>query len=141
MNVVLSPDELAGSCYRVFCLASGMDSFAPWEHLSLEFQEPWLRMALAAEAVLVGCEGRSYAQAGCALAEAQCKGDEQLLNLALSGTRNRTCYEALARHLMTLFESEKVPDVGTLELSWRDWAAGKVPYAGDAFLIEMEHAT
>lgn len=135
MTAILSPDELAASLYRAFCAALAIGS-APWEHLPLEHQAPWLRVALHGEQTLLACEGKSYAQAGEALARLQCANDPEALELAVRGTRNRTAYEALARHFMTLIDGEGLPDLAELEARWGPWALGKFEIGKDPFLVE-----
>lgn len=121
MTAVLTPDELAASCYRAFLSASGLRP-DPWEGLALEHQAPWLRVALHGEAALLSCEGRHPSEGGAALAALQARGDPALLEMALGAPRNRLAYEALARHLLTLIDGDGSPDLPALEASWADWA-------------------
>lgn len=121
-SLILIQEDLAQTCFRTWHLAGGVTS-QPWEHLSLESQMPWLRLAKRAEEVLTRMEGSNYQSVG-----------EELMRLAQGegewrcSPRDSIAWQGVARHLAALLDSDEIEsgeDLLELEASWSAWGEKK----------------
>jgi hypothetical protein len=113
----LNPEELAMSGFRVFCAANGVLE-PDWDNQSDEEQGRWLHMAKKAERVLESLDGKSFDLASRALCELWADGKiydglDRGLQLA---------WNATARHLATIFNSDEIDTLEALERMWVEWA-------------------
>lgn len=116
----LTQEEIAQTTYRAWAHAWGAP-VPPWETLSLEAQSTFLRLAKHAESAMTRLEGEGYTRV-----------TDELMRLAHGemepsrSPRDLIAWEAVARHLATLLDSDEVegPEaLGDLEASWAPWAA------------------
>lgn len=113
----LNTEEMASSAFRVFTGILGISK--PWDHLAIEEQERWLRVAKRAEQSLVRCESKPWAAAAQALQDLYLSEESPVHPKAI------TAWEAVARHLVCLFDCDEIVDLAELEKSWLEWAANR----------------
>lgn len=111
----LSTEDVAQTAWRAF--SSAMGSNVPWDFLSYEAQDPWLRLALRAEKVMQENEGRTYREVAAKLHEAAMGGGQ------FASPLHTLAWEAVTRHLMTLLDADDIADLDALEKSWAEWVA------------------
>lgn len=114
----LSTEEMAMSAFRVFCYASGVAE-PNWDHQSDEEQGRWLQMARRAERALESLIGKSYNQAARALCELW--SDNPLIYEGLAYPLQLS-WNATARHLAAVIDSDEIDSLDATERFWGDWA-------------------
>ena len=117
----LSPEEMAASAFRAFCFAGQVEVPPSWEEESCENQDRWLRLAQKAQQGLLDFDGQPVKQAAAWLL-GHWSHEEPGKVWGLLPRGLQLCWEAVARHLNTLLDSDEVSDVGALERSWNEWA-------------------
>lgn len=117
-NLALTPEDIANTCYRAWSHAWG-GAVPAWETLALEVQVPFLRLARRAESALERLQGQSFSRV-----------TEELMRLAFGEhepsrtPRDLIAWEAVARHLVALIDSDELDSpeaLGDLEGSWAPW--------------------
>lgn len=123
MEIKLEPLELARSAFKVFCLVMGQAE--DWDRASLERQQPWLLVGNQAGGLLERLEGNSFAHCGYELMRLHLAPEERPGALTVWNTlpaRARLAWEAVARHLATLLDSDEVTSLEEAEALWPAWA-------------------
>lgn len=120
-DLKLNLEETAATCYRAWHYAAAWKQ-QPWDHLSLDEQSLWLRMAKSCERIMELSEGKSYADAGESLAKVHCGDRDVVYTVYTANSRLKLAWQALARHLVTLMDSDDVESLDSLEQSWGPWA-------------------
>ena len=113
--------EAAASCYRAFAHAAQTDPL-PWGLLEPAAREGWLRVVRSGGLVLQAKDGRPAREMGEALRE--------LFGAPEGAPAFALPWEAAARHLFALIDSDDIDDLPALEQSWREWARNRLQKAG-----------
>jgi hypothetical protein len=121
----LDMEQVAQSACRVFCYVLGGP--ANWEGLSPEEQGAWLQLAKNSDAILTKHEGAHYQVAAqelfAAWVEAKFgEGTGSTLPWKDVPLIGQLAWQAVARHLHTLLDSDEISDLGAMESLWRPWA-------------------
>ncbi len=122
MEIKLETPELAESAYKVF--GSIIGERQVWEMMSLESQTPWMLVAQQARGLLESLEGNSFAHCGYEMMRLFLPSEERTNALALWNTlpeRARLAWEAVARHLAALMDSDEVDSLESAEALWPAW--------------------
>ncbi len=114
----LDLEEVAQSAYRTHSLVSGK---APmWEGLSFEDMSRWVRLAREGETLLDNLQETPFRVVGKVLAEAW-----NGMTHRPAGWKEMLAWEAVARHLATLYDAETPPQLPELEAAWPPWAQAR----------------
>lgn len=125
-KIRFTPDEVAGSAYRVCtrCLGFEPGQFPEYDSLAHDEQKPWRMLARAADVLLEEHNGRPWPEAAEALWN---RIREYGIQGELVGERERLAWEATTRHLASLIQTDDDNfDLGAAEERWPAWVDRKV---------------
>jgi hypothetical protein len=119
----IDTDILGQSAAHAWRAAMGLSPL-PFEHLSIEDEERWLRLGKNAEEFLGALVDARFNQVGMNLARLWARSSEPLT----LKDKEQLAWEATARHMATLLDADQMPrDLEKLEQSWGPWTVNRLP--------------
>jgi hypothetical protein len=120
----LTVEEIARSAYNACAHAAMVEDGPNWEGEGTDQQARWIYLARRAQEELPSFDGKKAPEAARWLYE-QWARDAGALDWEHLALRLRLCWEAVARHLATLLDSDELEDMAALEHSWGEWTAAR----------------